>query len=345
MGVIRMWLTIAVLVDHWGLQAGVYTADMKKLGLNGGYSLMFFNVISGFLITYTLTRNYGHDAAGIRHYYANRAVRIFALYWPVLAIGCVALPVVAWDLAAKDWPDLATSIFLLGSDWRLAFASYPHDHWAALPKAFGPAWTLGAELVFYLSAPFIIRRPAVVVSIMAGSLAIRFWFVWRYGAQIQETWTLHFFGSTVCFFMFGILAHRAATMFPLLTNHFVGLALLAAAVCILSLRKVYTFDSLAFWCAVPCFTLALPGVFALTKDIRWMNFVADVTYPMYILHIAVLVKLHEFFRPSLFVFFATVLVIATTVHLLIERPLHVAFRARSRKLEIRRSEQPGGASA
>src|SRR6185295_4646115 len=128
----------------------------------------------------------------------QRAVRIFSLYWPARALGCIALPAVAWNLLAKDWPDIITSIFLLGSDWRLAFASYPHDHWEALPLAFGPAWSLGAELTFYLMAPFIVRRTFVVIAIMLGSLAIRFWFVWQYGAQIQETWTLHFFGSTVC---------------------------------------------------------------------------------------------------------------------------------------------------
>jgi peptidoglycan/LPS O-acetylase OafA/YrhL len=343
MGLVRMWMTLAVMVDHWGVHSGgVYIADMKKLGLNAGYALMLFNVISGFLITYTLTRNYGNDAAGIRHYYANRAVRVFSLYWPALALGCIAMPAVAWNLAAKDWPDILTSIFLLGSDWRLAFASYPHDHWEALPLAFGPAWTLGAELTFYICAPFIVRRTLVVTAIMIGSLAVRFWFVWQYGAQIQETWTLHFFGSTVCFFMFGILAHRAASALPLLNNHVVGLALMAVAICILSLRRVYTFDSIGFWCAVPCITLALPGIFALTKNIRWVTFLADLTYPMYIVHMVVLFKLHEFFRPSLPVFAAIVIVIAVAVHLLIERPLQLIFRARSRRLEARlANEVPG----
>jgi hypothetical protein len=73
MGIIRMRLTLVVLTDHWTAHSsGTYIADMKKLGFNAGYSLMLYNVISGFLITYTLTRNYGDDVVGVRRYYANR---------------------------------------------------------------------------------------------------------------------------------------------------------------------------------------------------------------------------------------------------------------------------------
>lgn len=125
-------------------------------------------------------------------------------------------------------------------------------------------------------------------------------------------------------------------------HHNVGLALLAVAIGILSLRRVYTFGSIPFWCAVPCFTLALPGIFALTKNVRWVAFLADLTYPMYVVHMLVLIKISEFFKPSLPVFAAAVVVIALAVHVLIERPLQAAFRTRSRRLEPRFAEQSRG---
>jgi hypothetical protein len=46
--------------------------------------------------------------------------------------------------------------------------------------------------------------------------------------------------------MFGILAHRAAEIFRPLNHHYVGLAPLAVAIGILSLRRIYTFDSIPF---------------------------------------------------------------------------------------------------
>ena len=71
--------------------------DVVKFGFNAGYAVMFFYVISGFLITYTLTQNYRWDWPGIAAFYSNRFIRIFSLYW---AMAILALFLIASGLAA-----------------------------------------------------------------------------------------------------------------------------------------------------------------------------------------------------------------------------------------------------
>src|SRR5713226_8739342 len=86
MGAIRLFLALVVACDHW--RASVLTPrnipidDVIKLGFDSGHAVMFFYVISGFLITYTLSRNYEPNLGGTLLFYRNRFIRIFSLYWP-----------------------------------------------------------------------------------------------------------------------------------------------------------------------------------------------------------------------------------------------------------------------
>ncbi|HET9395217.1 MAG TPA: hypothetical protein VFO36_04095, partial [Nitrospiraceae bacterium] len=69
MGLIRLFLALVVAVDHWRVivlnEKSIFLDDVVKFGFNAGYAVMFFYVISGFLITYTLTRNYKRDRSGV----------------------------------------------------------------------------------------------------------------------------------------------------------------------------------------------------------------------------------------------------------------------------------------
>jgi hypothetical protein len=81
MGLVRLFLAFVVAVDHWRvtflIPRDVNIDDAWKFGFNPGYAVMFFYVISGFLITYTLMRNYRPGLAGVAAFYRNRFIRIF----------------------------------------------------------------------------------------------------------------------------------------------------------------------------------------------------------------------------------------------------------------------------
>jgi peptidoglycan/LPS O-acetylase OafA/YrhL len=103
------------------------------------------------------------------------------------------------------------------------------------------------------------------------------------------------------------------------------------------------YDSWRFWGSVVFFTAALPGVFEVTKSIGWLNLAGDLSYPIYLVHTAVLIlaapMLLEFALPlsrlppveagyvSIAAFLAATTVVAFIVHTMIEVPVaHVMRR-------------------
>ena len=83
MGLIRLFLAWVVAADHWSVFVlrphSVFLDDNYKFGFNSGYAVMFFYIVSGFLITYTLTRNYDRNLPGACKFYRNPFIRIFSL--------------------------------------------------------------------------------------------------------------------------------------------------------------------------------------------------------------------------------------------------------------------------
>src|SRR5262245_3695789 len=179
MGLFRLFLALVVAADHWRNFAlnSPPIDDYFKLGFNAGYAVFFFYAISGFLITYTLSRNYDRSADGTLEFYRKRFIRIFSLYWPLVIVAFLIVPY-AWTRFVSAEPlDVFTQIFLIGMDWSIPFSSYPAPHTAAAVNGIGQAWTLGAELVFYLMAPWLMRSWKVSAVLLVPSLAIRWSFV------------------------------------------------------------------------------------------------------------------------------------------------------------------------
>jgi peptidoglycan/LPS O-acetylase OafA/YrhL len=352
MGLVRLFLAMVVAADHWWLSMlhpkAIVVHDQYRLGFNSGYAVMFFYVISGFLITYTLTRNYKLHATGVTAFYRNRFIRIYSLYWPMVVLTFLFVGG-AWAqfLAADAW-DKLTGIFLVGMDWRLSFASYPQVHFAAGIVGLKQAWTLGAELMFYLLAPLLMRFWPVAVSLLIASFGLRAYFVLAYGTDIQDIWTYHFIGTTFGFFMLGHLVCRFGR---LLAEPLIGWALVVCSFAVMFWSSSYgSYDTLRFWGSVLFFTLALPGLFEATKNIGWMNHLGNLSYPLYLVHTGVLILVgpwllqqvltqdevgayHGYYL-SIGLFVAVSTVAALGVHKLLEEPIAQALRVFFQKRKI-----------
>jgi peptidoglycan/LPS O-acetylase OafA/YrhL len=340
MGLVRLFLAWVVAADHWRTHMlapqAIPMDDHFKLGLNAGYAVMFFYVISGFLITYTLTRNYERDLPGALAFYRKRFIRIFSLYWPLVIVAFLTVPY-AWKwFAAADLPDKFTNIFLIGIDWRIAFASYPATHNTAAINGLGQAWTLGAELVFYLLAPLLLRSWKIGFVLLCLSLAIRMGLVVAYGPDLNYPWTYLFFPSTLCFFMFGHLICLATQRWRGLNRPAVGLPLLFASMVVMTFGAYQGFDSPRFWLSLLLFVAGLPGLFEVTKNIRWFNALGDLSYPAYLVHYIVLIVAGPFlaaiFLPlgsgylSTALWIVVVTAVAFTVHKALEMPVANAMK-------------------
>src|SRR5262249_4669379 len=191
--------------------------------------------------------------------------------------------------------DILTNIMLLGADWNLAFSHYPQLHWDATPNGLHQVWTLGAELTFYLIAPFLVRRISWLAAICLLSVFIRVVIVsLGFTGELRDTWNYHFIGSTMCFFLFGALIEWASRRFTILNSHAVGYAAIGVSVAIMAVLPDRGFETPRLWASLIFFVIGLPGIFDATRRGRLLNYAGDLSYPMYLVHIVVLVTASTF---------------------------------------------------
>jgi peptidoglycan/LPS O-acetylase OafA/YrhL len=155
---LRALAVFAVMVHHFDPSEGYKLAAV--LGVK------FFFVLSGFLITRILLADKSSVEAkrstiakSLCHFYARRFLRIFPLYYFVVALGLVFAAEATWEIL----PYLLTytlNIHMAVKGWYVEY--YAHF------------WTLAVEEQFYLVWPAVILfmpRRFLLVSILAGLFA------------------------------------------------------------------------------------------------------------------------------------------------------------------------------
>src|SRR6266699_2148298 len=288
MGAIRLFLASVVVLAHVQVfvvgPTGHAVSTYLFCGMNGGRAVVCFFVISGFLISYALSRKY-IGAGAIRDFYRARFLRIFPLYWATIAL-LVAFD--AFDARHQlvdqayngDVTDLLSGLFLFGADWRVEFAHYPDLYWLALPSGLAIAWTLSVELTFYVIAPFVLHSLLRSVALFTVSCLVRGGLFTVYG--FDPILTYMFIPTTLCFFMLGHLAR-------LLHDHYLrslkiyNLAFGIFAIIVLQF-VTQPLDDLCFYGSIISFALFLPYAFEKTKDAKILNFLGDLSYPVYLCH-------------------------------------------------------------
>lgn len=125
---------------------------------------------------------------------------------------------------------------------------------------------------------------------LIASAAVRAYYVSFHGFHV--VWTYVFLPSTILFFLIGHFSRWLADdILPYLHKPIAGTALLLTAIAALTLPTYAVWDSARFWIASVSIAMALPGIFALTKDHTTINFFGDLSFPVYIIHKIVFVAL------------------------------------------------------
>ncbi len=126
---------------------GLFNLEWLSLFQNGGNAVSFFFVLSGFLITYLLLKeNKNTQTIRVKTFYLKRVLRIWPLYFFLVAIGTVILPVVfKWLHIDYVFP------YTLSQSWYYFVFFVP----ALVTYHFGthllqPLWSIGVEEIFYL---------------------------------------------------------------------------------------------------------------------------------------------------------------------------------------------------
>ncbi|MFM2194585.1 MAG: hypothetical protein RL092_185 [Bacteroidota bacterium] len=129
------------------------------IAYSSALGVVFFFVLSGFLITYLLLKekeNYGEIQ--VKSFYLRRILRIWPLYYFIFIIGFFVLPQFDFFAVPEQdkyfGPNFWGNFFLYALFMpNLAFSIYTK----AVPNI-GQSWSIGVEEQFYLAWPWVIKK-------------------------------------------------------------------------------------------------------------------------------------------------------------------------------------------
>jgi peptidoglycan/LPS O-acetylase OafA/YrhL len=156
---------------------------------NGGFGVQLFFILSGYLIATLLLREearYGQISLGA--FWVRRILRIWPLYYLVVAIGFGLIPAIEGQIVTQGYRGMLRNhlvpfLAFLGN-WSMALVS-PLPDWLSI------LWSVCVEEQFYFIVPLLIAfvasrfRLPLVVSLIAGSIAVRSYCAHRYGSQLM----------------------------------------------------------------------------------------------------------------------------------------------------------------
>jgi peptidoglycan/LPS O-acetylase OafA/YrhL len=316
MGLLRTILAITVVISH---------TPNPYFFVGARNAVQVFYMISGFLISYVLLNTPSYKSPLI--FWINRALRLYPIYYVVAALTLVGHAMFnpnywaeIFQLSDGVRAFLATAaVTILGQDWttfftaqngKLIFYSPGAENGIRLTNLLPvvQAWTLGVELSFYLLAPFIVSRPVVLLTLFCISLGARLLAIMS-GFGLNDPWTDRFFPFELALFIAGMASHqllllrvKAAVSMPS-TKRLPNYVLLAT----LFFGVIYYPIPLPEIVKTPILFgmmfFALPFLFILQSENRWDRRIGDLSYPIYIGHLlillalAYLVKKYQFIEP------------------------------------------------
>jgi peptidoglycan/LPS O-acetylase OafA/YrhL len=124
---------------------------------SGPYAVFGFYILSGFLMTSVIHRQYGTHAGGVARYLVNRALRIYPLYWCTLGLSVLLVTTLPGAIV-NPWQHTPAST----AEWlyNLGIFGLTND---IKHRLVPPAWSLNVELAFYIAMPLLLSRWGVGV--------------------------------------------------------------------------------------------------------------------------------------------------------------------------------------
>ncbi|MFT6166285.1 MAG: peptidoglycan/LPS O-acetylase OafA/YrhL [Vicingaceae bacterium] len=307
-----MLLALSVVLSH--------SSSILGIDLVGGrVAVQAFYIISGFYMTLILKEKYIGKNGSYGLFISNRLLRLFPVYWSVLLLTLLVaffLPASSKDSMygflnyysefGKDL-DFSTAAFLfftntflifqdlvmyLGVDLisgELFFTSNFREtspelyHFLLVPQA----WTIGIEITFYLIAPFlVVRKLKYVLLFIVGSILLRL-VLMRAGLS-SDPWSYRFFPTELVFFLLGTVGYfiyKKIAVFRIKKTY-----LYLVFLSILAFTFSYNYLNIPFkvFLYPMLFFTAVPFIFVLSKKWKVDRWIGELSYPVYISHILVL---------------------------------------------------------
>lgn len=160
---LRFFAALAVIITHIELIKeqmnfpGLHT-DNKLIFELGGLGVVFFFVLSGFLITYLLLKEKEQTGTiNVKKFYYRRILRIWPLYFFIVGLGFFVLPYfhfmeIPYFTQFRAHLSILNLVLFFVMLPNLAFAIFkPVPH-------IGQSWSIGVEEQFYVMWPWVVKR-------------------------------------------------------------------------------------------------------------------------------------------------------------------------------------------
>lgn len=313
MGVLRFLLAISVVLFHFGGQ--------PTLMVGGGMAVQAFYVVSGFYMSLILNEKYLGGSYVL--YISNRLLRLYPLYLAVL-LGSVG--VFAIDTFWFSYPNplqgigayssnfsVGTWLYVVGANLLIVgqdvsqflgldaqsgvlYFTKTTSQTQPVVSSFmliGQAWTIGIEILFYLVAPFIVRKKVgYLLLFLLASLALRF-FIYSVLGMKYAPWTNRFFPLEMAYFLLGSICYKVYLIQKKWSVNRFFLQVCFATITIFTICYSTIFaaitnsamlQSILHASYIGCFVGLLPFVFRLTAKNNLDRQIGELSYPIYLLH-------------------------------------------------------------
>lgn len=322
MGIIRLLLAISVIIAHSESIFGI-----KMVG--GTLAVQAFFIISGFYMALILSEKYttaAQNRGGYKLFITNRLAKLYPSYWIVclliLALSAAAylyssspfllsdyarayhylspltLGILIFSNASLLLQDVLMFMGLSPESGLLYFAKdLPSTPLSEVVYPFllvRPAWSISIEIMFYLIAPYLVKRSNRVITLLIGlSLLTRL--ALYLNGYFEDPWSYRFFPSELLFFLLGIVGYRiyrwlapwfgsAPERQRILWTVYLGCIIL-----ILSLPLLPIPQAVRHILFLVYFFPSVPLIFILSKHWKRDRYLGELSYPLYISHLFCLV--------------------------------------------------------
>ncbi len=285
--------------------------------MQGPEAVQSFYIISGFYMALILNEKYNTQPNAYRLFISNRLLKLMPVYWLVIILVLITSVIVGM-VSTTNWFALQpyvthgsqfspgtflylilANLFILGQDLALFLGINPTTTSLFFTNTYAnsspqvnefmlvpQAWTISIELMFYLIAPFIVRRRTVwILLFLLMAAAIKF-FLLKEGFD-YDPWSYRFFPAELMYFFMGVLSYKLYVQLKKISIPQWMLPLSFIVVIAASLGYHYLHFYIKMYAFFPCLAIAIPFVFMYTKKSAIDRKIGELSYPVYISHVLI----------------------------------------------------------
>jgi peptidoglycan/LPS O-acetylase OafA/YrhL len=297
-----------------------------------------------------------------RAFYLSRILRLYPAYLATLAGMVLWFHITHTSNVFLDHPNVPLpaflglvfmNVFIVGQDFyqtiinsidlgetnnvtKVVSGTMPPHFFQGIWIMVGQAWSLGSELLFYLMAPFIVRSVKRIIACICIGLAIRWGVIFGLHGFNSTIWGYNFFPATCCLFCLGSLCYH---LYPRLRHYRFAAAaggVITAGFAVFALVSTLRWHSILqvgpagldtgpLWSAYILYAVSLPLLFCCWRQNKIDRWVGELSYPLYLVHGAVIGLVFAHIHAGQMVKSALVVVIsigvAALVFMCIDRPV------------------------